>query len=61
MEAGPVPGRAEQKTVSSQSHSQPAPGCMVDVGLVRVRETHNVQEESAAQWTDEATGALRGE
>ena len=59
MEAGPVPGRAEEKTVSSQSHRQPAPGCLVDVGLGSGKHTA-VQEESAAQWTDEETGSEKG-
>lgn len=58
LEAGPVPGRAEQKTVSSQSHRQPAPGGLVYAGLGSGRLT-TVQEESATQWTDEETGALR--
>lgn len=59
LEAGPVPGRAEQKTVSSQSHRQPAPGCLVDVSLGSGRLTA-VQEESAAQCTDEETGSEKG-
>lgn len=58
LEAGPVPGRTEPEIVSSQSHRQPAPGSLVDAGLGSGRLTA-VQEESAAQGTDEEAGALR--